>query len=155
MAYTYESEDSLVRDGDYEATIEKIEVKTLPSGTEKLTIQYRIRKDVNQPYGNKVLFEDIFHEKNSPEHFNRKRINRLLGTQDIKEGTIFESINDIIVFMRGKQLQIHVSIVFSEYYSKDVNTISYYKKTEHPFATPTPGGSVPNGETPAEDDLPF
>ena len=75
-SYKYKNESQLLPDGDYEARIEKIEVKTLPtSGKDKLSIMYRIRDDIDdQVYGNKCVFEDIWREKESPEHFNRKRL---------------------------------------------------------------------------------
>ena len=101
MSYKYDASDAngLMKENDYEAIIERMEVKTIPSGKNKLSVMFRIRNDVEQPYGNKCLFKDIWAEKDNPEVFNRKQINQLLGTQQIKDGTEFESINDIINFI--------------------------------------------------------
>ena len=132
MPYTYEKTSNLVKTGDYEARLENIERKTLPSGAEKLSLMWRVRDDIEgQSYGNKVLFEDIWKEKQSPEHFNRKRINQLLGTQNVKEGTVFNNINDIITFMVGRNAIIHVDEVFDDYRGEDVNKISYYKTSNN------------------------
>lgn len=132
MAYKYDASDvsSLVKEGDYEVLIERMEVKTIPSGKNKLSIMYRIRNDVNQPYGNKAMFEDIWEMKDTPGVFNRKRINQLLGTQPIEDGQEFESINDIIKFLENAPLIIHISIDFDNYRGEDVNSVSYYKKTK-------------------------
>ena len=69
--YLYEKSyiHDLVAEGDYEVYIEEIEKKTLPSGKEKLSVRYRIRADVEQEYKNRVLFEDIWAEKQNPEFF--------------------------------------------------------------------------------------
>ena len=155
MPYKYEKESNLVKTGDYEARLENIERKTLPSGTEKLSLTWRIRDDIEgQSYGNKVMFEDIWREKESPEHFNRKRINQLLGTQnEVKEGTVFETINDIIEYMIGKCAIIHVVEVFDDYRGEDVNKISYYKSSN---AIPKRiGGQEPSVSVVDDDDLPF
>ena len=133
MSYTYDQSDTntLMKEGDYEATIEKIERKTLPSGKEKLAVTYRIRTDVEQEYKNKCMFEDIWAEKANPEIFNRKRINQLLGTQNIKDGTTFETINDVIKFLLGGNLIIHISVEFDDYHGEDKNVVSYYKSSKH------------------------
>lgn len=156
MPYKYEKTSSLVKNGDYEAKLENIERKTLPSGTEKLSLTWRIRDDIEgQSYGNKVLFEDIWREKESPEHFNRKRINQLLGTQkEVKEGTVFETINDIIEYMIGKYAIIHVDEVFDDYRGEDINKISYYKSSNQ---TPKQLGTQIKSSSSVvdNDDLPF
>ena len=128
--YTYKNEKVLIPEGDFEVKVEEMGVNILPSGKKKLAIRFRIRDDIEgQSYGNKCLFDDIWTDKESPEHFNRKRINQLLGTQDIKEGTVFEDIYKISEFMKGACLQVHVVIVFDEYRGEDVNKIAYYKSS--------------------------
>ena len=130
--YTYEKETvGLMKEGDYEVVVERIEKKTLTSGREKLSIMYRVRSDVEQTFKNKCLFEDIWQEKENPQFFNRKRINQLLGTQEIEDGTTFSSIEDIIDFVSGTYLRVHVGVVFNDYTGEDVNTVSYYKPSKH------------------------
>lgn len=164
MAYKYDASDAngLVKEGDYEALIERMEVKTIPSGKNKLSVMFRIRSDVKQPYGNKVMFKDIWAEKDNPEVFNRKQINQLLGTQKIEDGQEFASINDVIRFLENAPLIIHVSIEFNDYRGEDVNTISYFKKTK--VVPQTLGGEKPSADKPTkpivegiveDDDLPF
>jgi hypothetical protein len=178
MSYKYDASDAsgLVKEGDYEAVIERMEVKTIPSGKNKLSVAFRIRDDVDQAYKNKWIFKDIWPEKDNPEFFNRKQINQLLGTQVIEDGTEFPSINDIIKFLENATLIIHISIEFNEYRGEDVNTISYYKKTkivpqqvggveeEHKDVPPMPAPITPKVAEPVtegvvadlpDDDLPF
>ncbi len=173
MSYTYDASDvsGLIKEGDYEAVIERIERKTLPSGKEKLSIMYRIRSDVDgQAYGNKCVFEDIWAERDNPGVFNRKRLNQLMGTQDIEDGTTFETINDVIDFLQGGNLIIHISVELDTYHGEDVNVVSFYKSSKvkpqtlggTPSATPNePQNATPVADSPkqngiiGDDDLPF
>lgn len=149
MPYKYDASDSngLVKENDYEVTIERMEVRTIPSGKMKLTLMYRIRDDVEQSFKNKCLFEDIWTEKDNPEVFNRKRINQLLGTQDVKDGQEFADINEVINFLLGANLIIHVTIEFDTFHEEDVNNVAYYKSSKH---KPQTIGSVE--ETPVEQE---
>ena len=165
--YTYENQNDLKEDGDYEVFVEKMEVRILPSGTEKLFVQYRIRDDVEQKYKNSCLFEDIWHEKDNPNLFNRKRINKLLGTQDVKEGQVFANINEICNFMLGKKLIVHLVTQYNDYRGEEENSISYYKRTANApqqlKGAPTPTQPKADNSLPKpvsipeidDDDLPF
>lgn len=160
MAYTFNKSEAvqndLVSEGDYEVQIERIEKKTLPvSGKEKLSVMFRIRSDVEQPNKNRVVFEDIWSEKSNPEFFNRKRINQLMGTQKIEDGRVFDTISDVIDFLDGSYLRIHVAIEFDDYSGRDRNQVKYYMSSKFgkkELAKPEP-------ETEAipimEDELPF
>ena len=162
MGYKYDANDAngLIKENDYEAVIERMEVKTIPTGKNKLSVMFRIRNDIEQPYGNKVMFEDIWPEKDNPDVFNRRRINQLLGTQQVKDGTEFETINDIIRFLEGATLIIHVAIEFDNWRGEDVNTVSYYKKSKIvPQQLQSEGTEQATPEQPnvviGDDDLPF
>ncbi len=160
MNYTYEADKSggLIAEGDYEATLERMERKTLPSGKEKISCMFRIRSDVEQKYGNKCVFDDIWAEKDNPGVFNRRRLNQLMGTQEIEDGHVFEDINEVIDFLLGSNLIIHVGVEFDNYHGEDVNKVSYYKSSK---AKPQSLGAKPEesknlGKVEVEeDDLPF
>lgn len=132
MSYKYDASDvsGIVKEADYEAILERMERKTTPNGKNKLSVMWRIRNDVEQPYGNKCLFKDIWPEKDNPDVFNRRTINQLLGTQQIQDGTEFESINDIIKFLENAPMIIHVTVEFDEWRGEDVNSVAYFKKTK-------------------------
>lgn len=131
--YTYKKEEknSLVKEGKYEATIEKIEKKRFDSGAEKIQLTWRIRSDVEQQYKNKCLFEDIWRDKEDKTSYNKKRINQLLGTQEVEEGTTFSTDEGLIEFLTGKNAIINVVISFDNYKQTDINRISYYRSSEH------------------------
>ena len=146
-SYTYKNESSLMPTGDYEVRLEEMGIAFLPSGKRKLAIRFRVRDDIEgQGYGNKCLFEDIWPEKENPNMFNRKRINQLLGTQDVKDGQVFNDIYAIMDFMKSNNCLIaHVITTFDEYKGEDVNKITYYKSSKNKpqvlgakMAAPTP-----------------
>ena len=157
MSYTYEKPESneLVKDGDYECTIENIKIKTTPNGVEYLSVMCRVRDDVEQAYKNKCLFDSIWHSKENPNIFNPKRINQLLGTQAVQDGQVFDTIDDVINFLTGAKLIAHVKIEFSEYQNKDINVIKYFNKSQH--LPNTLGAKKVDLGTPIVDDseLPF
>lgn len=140
----------LIQPGEYELVIEDIAIKTVPStGTEKISIKYRVRSDVEQKYPNRVLFEDLWKEKADPRFFNRKRLNQLMGTQKIEDGKTFDGIEEVIDFLKGSNLVGVVKIEHNSYYGKDENSIAYYKSSKQ--QPKVLGG----GKEVADEDLPF
>ena len=159
--YTYEAtaSNTLIPEGDYEVSIERIQKRKTPNGKEKLSLMFRIREDVEQIGKNRVLFEDIWAEKDNPGVYNRKRINQLLGTQkDVVDGQVFETIDDIIEFIEGAQLIVHINIELDTYRGEDVNNVAYYKSsktTPRTVATTSPAATEVISAVTGSDDLPF
>lgn len=158
MSYEYTKQDSeygLIKEGEYEVSIDKIETKELQSGKKKIAIQFRLRSDVIQDHKNRVIFEDIWQERDT-EYYNRKRINQLLGTQDIEDGKVFSNVDEILDTLKGSQLRMKIVVQFDDYKQEDVNKILYYMSSE---MKPQTLEDVNKKETPtidiSEDDLPF
>lgn len=145
--YECKKEYSLLPEGDYEAIIEAMEVRTLPtSGKEKLAITFRLEN------GRKI-FEDIWKPKDNPTRFNPKRINQLLGTQDIENGTKFNGIENVIDFLVGKPVIVHVVKVYDDYYKEDKNSVKFYKSSKNKPQKLEAKTGIPEATT--DDDLPF
>lgn len=157
MSYTYEKEEiGLLPEGDYEAVLQDMATKILPppSGKEKIAITFRIRDDVEQDCKGRLVFEDIWKEKENPQYYNRKRLNKLLGTQTIEDGTVFETIEDIITFLKGAFLIVHVTKEFDEYSGQDRNRIAYYKPTKNGAQSIAPTEKTEEQPTGAVMDIP-
>jgi hypothetical protein len=132
MSYTFAKtgdQYELIKDGEYEVTLENILQASTMSGKNKLDITFRIRGDVEQSHQNRVIFEAIWQEKETT-YFNRKRLNQLLGTQEVKDGTVFNNIQDIIDTLKGAKLVIKVITAYDDYRKADVNKIAFYKSTQ-------------------------
>jgi len=133
-----EEEYGLIDEGDYEAIIEKIEIKISKANNEYVNITFRIRDDVEQKFKRRVLFDKLFKEKDAngmhTEYFNRKKITRIVSAVFPKDTPFeFESFDDICDAIIKHKLIIHVGITKEEddYTGKKQNFIYYYKPTEH------------------------
>lgn len=138
MGYTYNAEKNVKKEGVYECFIEKMELGETPNGIKRVNVVFRIRSDVEQEYKGAVIYDTIWREKDDAEFYDRKKINRLLGTQKVKEGTTYESIDEIIKFLAGAKLQVNLGVRFSEYSGKDENYVKFYgscKVVEQSFTT--------------------
>lgn len=128
----------LLENGEYEAFIEQIEIrKAQSSGNEYISLQIRIRDDVDQSFGNRVLFDNVFKEKdsagNQTEYFNRSKLTRILkATIPADTPLEFESVEDILETVAGQKVIAVVKTRKDDYRGEDVNYISYYKQTNVP-----------------------
>lgn len=149
--YTYTSENKLIKEGAYECFIEKIVLGTTKNGTENISINLRVRSDIEQECKNRVIYDTIWKEKENPEFFDRRKINRLLGTQKVAEGTTYSSVDEIIDFLKGKTLCVNLGVRFSDYKGADENYVKFYTSTKVVEQTFTTNESVDI----TEDELPF
>ena len=80
MAYTSnENEVKLLTDGEYECVIDDIKEKTYGMENKTcLSIQFRVRSDVEQVGKNRIVFETLYKSKETND-YNGKRIGNLLN----------------------------------------------------------------------------
>ncbi len=134
--YTFNATDAkegeLMPNGEYECCIEKVEFKqTKTSGRKKMALQIRVRNDVEQNCKNRVLFDDIWTDKDTNTIYDGKKINRIMATQDIADGKEWKTIQDVANDMTGINLIAVVTQKHDDYSDKEVNVIQRYKKSEH------------------------
>lgn len=163
-AYAYSAAESgetkfePLPEGDYEVTAEKVELRTLKSGKIKVSLQLRVRSDVEQEGKGRVIFDDVWKEKDNPEYFNRKRINMLLGTQDVKDGTVFDTIQDVMLALQGAHMVAHVTQEFDDFRGETINRVKWYRSSN---VKPQTLGAAPAAPATSgvadidEEDLPF
>ena len=166
-AYAYNAAESgetkfePLPEGDYEVSVEKIELRTLrTSGKVKVALQLRVRSDVEQEGKGRVIFDDVWKEKDHPEYFNRKRINMLLGTQDVKDGTVFDTIQDVMNALQGARMIAHVALEFDDFRGETINRVKWYRSSKTKPQTLGTASSAPvtSGTASIEmsdDELPF
>ena len=165
-AYAYSAAESGIEnekrdplpEGDYEVTAEKVELKRLQSGKTKISLWLRVRSDVEQEGKGRVIFDDIWKEKDHPEYYNRKRINNLLGTQEIKDGTVFETVQDVMATIQGGHMIAHVAQEFNDFRGETVNRVKWYRSSKvkaQSLASSAPVTSGTAGIEMSDDELPF
>ena len=149
MSYTAKDAYSLIEKGEYEMQVTSIKFMETNSGKEYLSVGFKIREDVEQPFKNRFVFENIWKEKDNPEYYNRKRIGSLLRTQ----GSEIEAndIEEVVEIMEGAYLIGVVDTVFNDYTGTNENKIKFYKPSKVGEQTLS---SEPKLDITAED-LPF
>ena len=116
----------------------------------------KIRSDVEQNCQGRLIFDDIWTNKDDGITYDGHKINRILGTQEIAEGTVFDTIQDVVKAMVGSYLVCDIRIKHDDYQDKDINFIHHYETSN---AKPQKLGDEPMQNTSAiemdDDDIPF
>ena len=164
MGYTFskanaeKKEYEKIPDGDYEAVVDSLKEATTKNGKEKIAISFKIRDDVEQPCKGRLVWDDIWKEKDDPSQYNHLRLDQLIGTQHVEDGTSFETVDEIARVMVGAFLIIHVKNETDEWQgvSYERTRVKYYKSTKHPAQTLS---APQKGNTASieidDDDMPF
>lgn len=163
MSYTFSKANAdkdfdKIPDGDYEVSVESMKEATTKNGKDKIAIGFRIREDVEQPCKGRFLWDDIWKEKDNPSQYNHLRLDQLIGTQHVEDGTSFETVDDIARVMVGSFLIVHVKNEVDEWQGekRERTRIKYYKSTKHPAQTlnSPSSGNLSSIEI-TDDEMPF
>lgn len=115
----------LITPGRYEVTLNADWGKTL-AGTNYINCVFKIRKDVSQDFGGRLVFDGIFKSKNTDD-FQASKINAILAAipnavQD------FESYDELIQYINDTNMIVDIGIQKADPMnpaSKDRNIINY------------------------------
>lgn len=109
-----EERDNLVPAGTYEATAVCGGVSVNNFGDEVIRLSWKIREDVEQSCGGRIVFDDIRKDKNNPDEFNQQKIYEIIhGGQDHNDKASkfqFDSYDDICLHLNGLNARIDVDI---------------------------------------------
>ena len=161
MALNFEfqkSEYGLVDEGIYEMNL-KVSLKTSKNGKDYISLDWRIRDDVEQENQGRHVFEAIFEKKDQPGTFHDEKLTKILSVQG-KEGRYhFDDIDEVLQFINGWNVRCGVKIGEpDEYKTEEYNFISFYSATKNPTQTLTTNvektKTVNQVDIP-DDDLPF
>ena len=130
-----------------------------------LNCAYRIRKDVEQKYQGRLVFDAIYRSKNNPEELTPSKIKAILDA--IPNGRKnFEDYDELVQYLNGVELRATVEIepANPDYASsKDKNIIKYQSQrpTQHPSGISSASKTDPFESLKSEfnfdpsEDLPF
>lgn len=156
MAYTSnENEVKLLNDGEYECVIDDIREKNY--GTENkacLSIQFRIRSDVEQAGKNRIVFETLYKSKETND-YNGKRIGNLLNACGLPVGESKDTIKEVCEFCKGAYLIAGIGIRMNDYLGKNENYVKFYGKTKNASKASTLSNEPKQEEEISDDMLPF
>jgi hypothetical protein len=145
---------SIVDEGEYEVVINNAEIRKTKTEKEYLSVDYVIRKDVDQEFKGKHVFESIWRDKNNPEIFDYTKLNKIICTQP-EAKLEFGSIEEVIQYLNGLKLIIYIETTFDVYSNSERNAVKRYsyKPTQYPEEQ-TITQNTSRIEV-ASDDLPF
>ena len=161
MALNFEfqkSEYGLVNEGIYEMNL-TVSLKVSKTGKNYISLDWKIRDDVEQEGQNRHVFESVWEDKENPGTFSMTKLSKILSIQGEDGNYHFEDIDEVLQFINGWNVRCGVKIGEPDEYRQDeYNYISFYSATKFPTQTLTT--SVGNVKTvnPADisdDDLPF
>jgi hypothetical protein len=153
-------------EGDYEVIIEKAGQDATKGGTEYLSVNYRVRKDLdkampetNGKYHNRIIFGSFWKRKDTGK-YNDTDVNRLMSAAGVPSGTQIKDWDDFSDKLVGKPVRIHVTIDSSEYNGKTTerNQVASWNisQTEYPLQQADPFADAKGNDTELSDeDVPF
>lgn len=137
MAFTFNRVEeqetrTFIPEGEYEVFIEKAELGSNKDNTNHcISLQYRLRDDVEQQYKRFVVFERLWQNKETKQ-FNTDRLHRLLScATSIEDGKVFNSLQEVLDTLKGAKLIINVKVEHDDYNDVDKNFVYFYKKSKH------------------------
>lgn len=136
MSYTYESEIKVLKEGDYEGVLGAYKTVSERTGVEYIRLEFKIRDDIEQEGKNRIIFDNIFQEKNEKGEpsgvYMKWKVNNILGavlTDNEKAAKItFDTIEDVIKkLMVLKLLLMCVSKIMTIQKAKMLIKLSFIK----------------------------
>lgn len=117
-----------------EVFIENAEIKrTERSQKQFINIKFRIRDDIEQENGGRVIYDTIWEEKNNPGVFDTRKISALLQSQGENGKYNFEDYDELVQYINGLSMIITVEVKPADDYNEEpYNQVKYcsYKPSE-------------------------
>ena len=147
-------EEDLIKQGEYEVTLELAEPKLFGENQDKpaCSCKFRIRRDVDQPGAGRVISDTMWLDKDTENWegwYDHKKLHAIILTQP-KPKLDFKNCDECVQYINGLNMRITINERFDEYRGKKVNEVAYlsYKPSAvDSAATPAPQVTA--------DDLPF
>jgi hypothetical protein len=170
MAYEFSNKDEyeLLAEGDYEVVLDTAEIKRTNDGSKRyIACSFLIRSDVEQQGKGRKVFDNIWQDKENPEQFDHKKLQKLLLVQGPTGKYSFADEDEIVQFINGLNMIIHIEKRDADDYHEEgynqVKYLSYKPSKAQPKTLGTDNGVAyakeilgPNVNIVEDDDsLPF
>ena len=128
MALNFEfqkSEYGLVNEGIYETNL-TVSLKTSKTGKSYISLDWKIRDDVEQGSKGRVVFDTIWSDKENPNQFDKRKLHKILLTQGPNGKYTFADDDEIVQHINGLTMMIHVNKNGADqYHQEDYNEVKY------------------------------
>lgn len=137
MSEIYDFTDNdLIPDCELEIMFDAFRIRTNKNNKKYILVIMKVRNDINENgvFKNKTIYDTIYQEKDS-ERFIWWKVNAIVKTQDLSQvvnketKTFSPSIEEIMVFLTGKNARVHIAIESGEYGNK--NVVKKYLKSQY------------------------
>lgn len=129
MAYEFSNKDEyeLLPEGDYEVVLDTAEIKRTADGSKRyISCSFSIRTDVEQPGKGRKVFDSIWQDKDNPEQFDHKKLQKLLLVQGPNGKYTFADEDEVVQFINGLNMIIHIEKREPDEYSSEArNQVKY------------------------------
>lgn len=144
-----EKQTALIDEGEYEVTL-NAEWKER-NGKRFINCAFKIRKDVEQKFGNRIVFDAIYKSKTSDE-YQPSKISGILDAIPAAKRD-FETYDDLIQFINNQNMRVYIKIKPAEGEYPEKNEIDYlsYKPTQ----AGNPKVTLSEADDVDADELPF
>lgn len=137
-----------IAEGDYEVTLEAEWAKTKSTNEPYINCKFRIRKDVEQKFGGRMVFDGIYKNPTTGE-YRAEKINAILMAIPCAKMD-FNDYDELIQYINGQNMIISIKTqAQGDYPAKSVVGYRSYRTTEHLPKTEKPT------LTEVSEDLPF
>lgn len=139
-----------IADGDYEVTLEAEWAKTKSTNEPYINCKFTIRKDVEQKFGGRMVFDGIYKSKTTGE-YNASKINAILMAIPCAKMD-FNDYDELIQYINGQNMIVSIETqeAQGDYPARSIVGYCSYRTTEHLPKTEKPTLTEVNDE-----DLPF
>ena len=122
----------LMKEGEYEVIITHAEFKQPEDKTPYISIDMTIRKDIDQAYSGKHVFDSLYKVKATGE-YNEKRLQQILKCAGCAEGIDIDSEETFCYTIKDAALRVVIKIVEDTYNgeTRKKERVHYYKPSEH------------------------
>lgn len=133
-------EYDLIPDGSYECVVDKAEVKKgKTSGNTYISVELKIRSDVEQQCKGRKVFDVIAHDKENPSDFDHTKVSQIVATQIHEPGytTKFGSWDEFVQFINKIRVLVKVNHKDAEgdYAAKNTVARGGYLESKSPLKT--------------------
>lgn len=113
--------------GEYEVVL-KAERRTTKDGSKDfLSLDFKIRDDVNQNFRGRHVFDTAWRDKNRPLWFDLIKLNKLVktqkGTETYKDE--FSDVDECILYLNGLNMRITIEKEYDNVTGKEINKVKF------------------------------
>lgn len=140
--------------GEYEVTLYAEPKLFGQQMTPGLSCRFAIRKDVQQPFAGRSVFETLWLDKDGSGWYDTRKLNAILLTQDNPQLS-FMGVDECVQYINGLNMRITVEKKYDDYSGKEKNNVKFLSYAKSKVVAEPVAESTAEAPQIADSDLPF